>query len=142
MRKYMPKNHQDFIKYLESLASVKDYLHQNSSAENEAAQKPYNACVDELKKFRDLHIRIVTRYIIIPGKQKYHLEDPNKNIKEEEEAAEDFDSGEIKRLSSPLSPVIVDDLDAFVVRGTGGTDLVPFLKQMRDETDRCITRKE
>jgi indoleamine 2,3-dioxygenase len=86
----MDKPHRDFLEFLGKSPSIRGFCMDNGlSAE-------FYACVEGMKGFRDDHIKMVTRYIIIPS---------GRGAKKEEK-----------------------------VRGTGGTDLVPFLKQMRDES--------
>lgn len=91
MREYMMAPHRDFIEFLTTAPSIRDFC-----ASDADLVEAFNKCLVELKAFRDAHIKMVTRYIIIP-------------------------SGRVG-----------DVVDG--VRGTGGTDLMPFLKQMRDET--------
>jgi indoleamine 2,3-dioxygenase len=79
----------------------------------------YNAAVVALKKLRDCHIVIVARYIIGPAAHSRMVQDKDKGKgKGKEEAAEESSDGPLK--------------------GTGGTDLVQFLKGVRDGTRDAV----
>ena len=88
----MPGCHRRFLERVESVANIREYAMNSASGVEVAAA--YNLAVARLSAFRDIHIKIVTRYIIGPSNK-----------------------GSTKGLS-----------------GTGGTQLVPFLKQSRNET--------
>ncbi|CAK7243454.1 MAG: hypothetical protein STHCBS139747_004978 [Sporothrix thermara] len=86
---------------------------------------------EALAAFRNKHLAIVTRYIIIPSRQK--------QAAEAAEAAEAAGTKEAKDLPSPsklrgLARVSTHRDAADMLTGTGGTELLPFLKQTRDET--------
>lgn len=74
MRKYMPGGHQLFLDHLRSLkfgptvrALVKDSPRLTGS---------YNMALQALSRFRDAHIRVVTRYVICPARSKTIVRDP------------------------------------------------------------------
>lgn len=106
----MPGKHRAFLEHLESVSNIKSFAESTSDSDVTDA---YNTAVDELRKFRDIHIGIVTRYIIIPAKAR-NPPAPNAGINL---AVASAGSGNDKEL-----------------HGTGGTHLLPFLKQSRDET--------
>jgi len=76
-----------------------------STAGDPALLDAYNAAVQSLREFRDAHMIIVTLYILLPAKRARAAA---KNAEKEQDKA-------------PL-------------QGTGGTDLVSFLKGVRDRT--------
>ena len=76
-----------------------------STAGDAALLEAYNAAVQSLKEFRDAHMMIVTLYIVLPAKRA--------------RGATRQTTGDGER--PPL-------------QGTGGTDLVKFLKSVRDKT--------
>jgi indoleamine 2,3-dioxygenase len=129
MRKYMPGPHRRFLEHVSTIANIRDYV--ESHASNHALTGAYDLSLLKLREFRDSHIEIVTRYIMIPMRKNATLtgdsESPMKKTgihnramglaAASTQAARN--QGE-KQQSNP--------------RGTGGTALIPFLKQARDET--------
>lgn len=95
---------------MESISNIREYADNCAHAEVGGA---YNAAIEELAKFRDIHIQIVTRYIITPSRQQVPPSTSGMNI----------------AIASTNS-------DTKGLHGTGGTQLIPFLKQSRDETRR------
>jgi indoleamine 2,3-dioxygenase len=79
----------------------------------------YNAAVMAMGVFRDKHIQVVTRYIIMASK----LPAPEKEPVRWNLASSTSDK--MKNSDGSVSEG---------VSGTGGTDLIPFLKQTRDAT--------
>ncbi|KAG9125592.1 hypothetical protein FRC07_006958 [Ceratobasidium sp. 392] len=80
-----------------------------AATELEAA---YDSSVAALKRFRDGHIKIATLYIV-----------------------------NMARSQAPQQPIEVDkkgELTTDGIKGTGGTSLVPFLKECRDNTVRAV----
>jgi len=75
------------------------------SAGDPALLEAYNSAVQSLKQFRDAHMIIVTLYVVLPAKRARAA------TQETEENRENV------RL-----------------QGTGGTDMVEFLKSVRDRT--------
>lgn len=115
MRKYMPGKHADFLDHLSKVNIIRDYVMKNLS-KNKELVLAYDASVAMLKIFRDKHIRIVTRYIVIQAQKEHNMgsENVQKNT---------LRAGLAKNQNKDN-----------VLRGTGGTALLPFLKQCRDET--------
>ncbi|AEY95705.1 FACR188Cp [Eremothecium gossypii FDAG1] len=110
MRNYMPEGHRLFLAHLQQVANIRDYvLSHNFDAELVLA---YDACVSMMKSFRDRHIQLVTRYIVLQAKKKEPSTKPHATLR----------SG-LSKHSGTMEQ-----------RGTGGTSLIPFLKQCRDET--------
>lgn len=107
MQDYMPSPHRAFLQHIESIANIKTYAETtNISKVTEA----FNLAINELKNFRNIHIGIVTRYITIPAK----LHSP--------------------RNTGLNLAVASSKTEEKELHGTGGTQLLPFLKQSRDET--------
>ncbi|KAL4886934.1 Indoleamine 2,3-dioxygenase [Aspergillus karnatakaensis] len=117
MRNYMPGPHRRFLEMLTRNSNVRTYAlsHKMDSPVRDA----YNAAVMSLGSFRDKHIQIVTRYIIMAAKMPPPEDAPAQlNL-----ATSTYTQmkGSDEKISEGLS-------------GTGGTDLIPFLKATRDTT--------
>lgn len=80
-----------------------------SAATDPAVRRAYEEAVASLILFRDAHIRIVTRYVLAPARR-------GKNSSGSGNTAESLDD----------------------LKGTGGTNLMQFLKQSREETRRVL----
>ncbi|RDL36371.1 putative indoleamine 2,3-dioxygenase family protein [Venustampulla echinocandica] len=109
MRSYMPGPHCSFLEHLESIANIRAYAEQTAVPE---VTEAYNFAVKELESFRDIHIQIVARYIIMPSRQ--HVSTGHRGV---------------NLAIASANPDVRKDL-----HGTGGTELMPFLRQSRDET--------
>lgn len=108
MRQYMPREHREFLKHLSLVSNIRDFVLKSN---NKKLTLAYDACLAMLKSFRDKHIQIVTRYVVLQA----HKKTPGKS------------SGVLR---SGLSKTHGKKEQ----KGTGGTSLIPFLKQCRDET--------
>ncbi|OAQ95699.1 hypothetical protein LLEC1_01808 [Akanthomyces lecanii] len=115
MRGYMPARHADFLNDCESVANIRLYV--QSNVDDEKLCLAYDACLAMLSAFRDKHIAIVTRYIINPSR----------------EVRARSRSPEVTRGHNNIA-VASRKGDSKSQTGTGGTALIPFLKQARDET--------
>ncbi|KAG9249775.1 Indoleamine 2,3-dioxygenase [Emericellopsis atlantica] len=116
MRNYMPGAHARFLEDASRASNIRSFVVEH---QNEELSLAYDACLAMLSAFRDQHITIVTRYIITPSR-------------------------EVRARSRSRSPEAVRQRNNIAVastkgksqaqKGTGGTALIPFLKQARDET--------
>lgn len=109
MRQYMPREHRDFLTAVDANSCIRNYV--MSHQDNGELVLAYDACLAMLKLFRDKHIQIVTRYVVLQAKQAPKM-------------------GSVMTLRSGLAKKKRPEEE----RGTGGTSLLPFLKQCRDET--------
>lgn len=120
MRQYMPGPHRRFLEDVEDVANLRDYV--TAHSENAELCIAYEACLAMLRAFRDKHINIVSRYIV---------------IKSREAKSQDI-RPEVVRQKTDLATGSQAHKDPKAVKknlkGTGGTALIPFLKQARDET--------
>lgn len=119
MKKYMPREHREFLYHLESVCNIREYVSLDPS--NQPLQEAYGRCISMLKIFRDNHIQIVTKYIILPSNSKQHGSNKPGILSPIEPNTKISDCSRSKAASSKTI-------------GTGGTRLMPFLKQCRDET--------
>lgn len=121
MRKYMPKKHREFLEALTRVSHIRDYVVSHAK-ETPALVLSYDACLAMLRNFRDKHIQIVSRYIIIQARKAQKLAPPKST------------SPKTEQDSTKREGLATSDSSKGTPRGTGGTALIPFLKQARDET--------
>jgi indoleamine 2,3-dioxygenase len=105
----MPGPHRDFLNVLSTSCPIREYCASSPIAEVTDA---YNFAVGELAAFRDVHIQIVTRYILRPARMMKNSQNEN----------------------GGLNLAVASNGKGQGLKGTGGTELLPFLKQARDET--------
>jgi indoleamine 2,3-dioxygenase len=103
MQLYMPRHHRGFLTHL--AANRRPLRSFVTSSEDTKLLDAYNSAVLSLKGFRDAHMRIVSLYILGPGRRLRARE-------------QGWDSA---KINEPM-------------KGTGGTDMVTFLKDIRDRT--------
>ncbi|KAI8921276.1 Indoleamine 2,3-dioxygenase [Powellomyces hirtus] len=134
MRKYMPGSHRAFIQALERGPSIRQFVHDivnhpmrdmdntpgHDPAVVDEVSRLYNRCVEGMRTFRDRHLQIVATYIVLQAKKRKEV-------------------GHFDRPPGSASTRVRQSLQA---RGTGGTDLIPFLKQSRDETSEARVQLE
>ncbi|KAF6755277.1 Indoleamine 2,3-dioxygenase [Ephemerocybe angulata] len=114
MLTYMPRNHRLFLKHLS--ANPRPLRSFIVSAQDEELLDSYNKAVLALKEFRDAHMIIATLYIIGPARRA---------ARAAMAGAAQIDSG-----AEPTPPGKAGE----PLKGTGGTDLVKFLKDTRNRT--------
>jgi indoleamine 2,3-dioxygenase len=122
VREYMPGPHRRFLTHVAQLGSIRELAMSSSSSSTPTAEETklrdtYQAATAALSQFRDKHIQIVTRYIILPSRQPW-------------KKPEDKRAARRKNLASSSTA----QKDQAELTGTGGTTLVPFLRQARDDT--------
>lgn len=111
MRAYMPQKHREFLSKVGEITRIREYVLEKGS-DTPGLVLAYDACLSMLKLFRDKHIRIVTRYVIIPAKL----------------------APGVVSATGKRPDMAKDNHNGTTAKGTGGTSLLPFLKQCRDET--------
>lgn len=123
MRKYMPGPHRRFLEDVTMVANIRDYV--ESHTNDRELTLAFDACLAMLSAFRDKHIAIVTRYIIIKSREsRAHSrsqspEHTRRKVDIATSSRHDHNDKSKKKKN---------------LKGTGGTALIPFLKQARDET--------
>ncbi|KOS19857.1 Indoleamine 2 [Escovopsis weberi] len=117
MRKYMPGPHARFLEDVSRAANIRPYV--EAHRDNHELCLAYDACLAMLSAFRDKHIAIVTRYIINPSRRVI----ARSRSRSPAAARRRMDLAAASRKTQ-----------AHKQTGTGGTALIPFLKQARDET--------
>lgn len=123
VREYMPGGHRRLLEHVRRSGSIRALAAlPTSGAEHATMQEAYAAAVKALTEFRTGHVGIVTAYIIVPSR-KAMAEDMNKVNLATMSTLQQTEKKEAGKESAN------DQLT-----GTGGTALLPFLKQSRDET--------
>jgi indoleamine 2,3-dioxygenase len=119
MRRYMPGRHREYLESLDvTPMTVRDLALQTPSL-----REPFDACVEELQKLRDVHMRIVSYYVLSMSRTTA----PSKDA-----------------VDPATSRAEADELRAArkgPVRGTGGTELSLLLKSCRDSTKRTYINR-
>lgn len=123
MRKYMPGPHRRFLEDLTKVANIREYV--EAHKDNVELTIAYDSCLAMLRAMRDKHINIVSRYVIIKSRESRSIERSR--------------SPEVQRrrkmdIASASTKSGRDGEGEKALKGTGGTTLVSFLKQARDET--------
>lgn len=113
----MPGPHHRFLDLLTKLSNLRPFA--LSQTPDSAVRIAYNAAVQALTSLRDKHMQLVARYILLAAKVQ-----PASNLNGRVNLA--TATSKIKE-SGPVE-------ESKEYHGTGGTELMPFLKQTRDAT--------
>jgi indoleamine 2,3-dioxygenase len=125
MRKYMPGPHRRFLEDVTLCANIRDFV--ESHTRNRELSLAYDACLSMLRAFRDKHINIVTRYVVLKSRESRSLS--------RSRSPEAVRHQPIKKnIATSTTGQSKSGGNKKNFKGTGGTALIPFLKQARDET--------
>lgn len=125
VRDYMPGGHRRFLEHVARSGSLRSLaMLPTSGPEHARMQEAYTAAIKTLTEFRNNHLGIITSYIVIPSKKTWTgaARKTTTNLA----TASTLQQNERKEAGK-------DSADKELT-GTGGTALLPFLKQSRDET--------
>lgn len=122
MRRYMPGPHRRFLEDFTMVANIRDYVEINRS--NLELTTSYDACLAMLRAFRDIHINVVARYIVLKTRESRS----HSRSKSPQATRHKMNIATASRQTKE------DAKGTKKLKGTGGTALLPFLKQARDET--------
>jgi indoleamine 2,3-dioxygenase len=127
MRQYMPGPHRRFLQAVEGISNIRDFVEYHKS--NRSLTVAYDACLAMLRSLRDKHIQMVSRYIIVKSRESRSMS------RTRQESSPD----PAPRRGQGIASISYDrpqegSQRKKKMRGTGGTALIPFLKQARDET--------
>ncbi|KAJ9134154.1 Indoleamine-dioxygenase pyrrole-dioxygenase [Pleurostoma richardsiae] len=122
VRGYMPGPHRRFLERVARMGSIRNLALQPAAdtPEEQQLHDAYTNATKTLAEFRNKHLQIVTRYIVIPSTQQRHR--PTR---------------EINLATATFTAQSHQETQSTELTGTGGTALLPFLKQSRDETYRA-----
>ncbi|XP_047011389.1 indoleamine 2,3-dioxygenase 2 isoform X2 [Ictalurus punctatus] len=112
MRGYMPPSHRRFIEEISGASSLRAFVLKQA---NERLTEAFDHCVAQLVSLRSYHISVVSRFITIPASRakQRRCEGPE-SIEE--------------RNPVWKAPTTLEE------RGTGGSEIMSFLKTVRDRT--------
>ncbi|ROT42873.1 indoleamine 2,3-dioxygenase [Sodiomyces alkalinus F11] len=120
VREYMPGPHRRFLEHVTRLGSIRELsMLPHKTPEQDRLRETYQGAIHALTEFRNKHLQIVTRYIVLPSKR----------------AA--CNGGKKMEGKVDLASASESCRDSQQLTGTGGTSLMPFLKQTRDETSQA-----
>ncbi|KAJ3493226.1 hypothetical protein NLG97_g4861 [Lecanicillium saksenae] len=111
MSSYMPGRHREFLDAVRKHPSLRSFVEKQD--QDAAVRVAYNDCMTKLRLWRGKHIAVVSKYIVQPARAA--------------SAAATAASG--SNLNDEFQSPAGEEL-----QGTGGSSLIPFLKQARDET--------
>ncbi|KAI0468909.1 Indoleamine 2,3-dioxygenase [Xylaria cf. heliscus] len=115
IRLYMPGPHRELLERVSRMDKIKDFVHSAPpSPAHQRLQQSYQDATKAFGDFRQAHINMVTRYIIVPSRKPNPFSSSVINLAT---ASLESNKGPKKELT-----------------GTGGTDLIPFLRSARDDT--------
>ena len=148
MRAYMPRHHRNFLRHLG--AAPRPLRAAVARMDDAALTEAYNAALDALRRFRDAHLRIVALYIVGPSHRGAHASvtasTPRAQVATaaaDEVAAVEVCVGQ-KSIGSETgigtgtgTGTAGTAVAPRLLRGTGGTDLIKFLKGVRDHTSEA-----
>lgn len=141
MRRYMPGAHRRFLQDVSLVSNIKDFVY--AHPRETALRIAYDACLTMLSAFRDKHINIVARYIITPSREvrarsrsrspEAARRRPSQSLSVSQRQQQQQHTPTAQKKNN-LALSSQNEKDGSKKRGTGGTALIPFLKQARDET--------
>lgn len=116
MRDYMIAPHRKFLQWMETWCThLRSYIVAQAKATR--LREAYNACIKEMERLRAIHFRFVTLYIINQVSKD--------RADDEHRVDEQVTDGQ-------------DQAEKGIVRGTGGTDLVTFLKTTKADVAKSL----
>lgn len=127
MREYMPREHARFLADVGAVTNIRSFV--EGRKDDTDLCLAFDACLAMLSAFRNKHINIVTRYIIVKAREARARSGSPQATRQRVNLA----TASSKNQQGPESKDEPDKNKADLT-GTGGTSLLPFLKQARDET--------
>ncbi|KAL1957278.1 hypothetical protein VTO42DRAFT_6184 [Malbranchea cinnamomea] len=122
MRSYMPGPHRRFIEHVSSVANIREYV--DAHRENHDLVFAFDAALAMVRALRQKHLQMVTRYIIVKSRE----------TRDQAHAPAANRSSTPQPMNTVINLANVNGSSDRKLRGTGGTALIEFLKQARDET--------
>lgn len=117
MRSYMPLPHRKLIEDISVQPSLKGFVQQQAG---EHLTQAFQNCVAKLLDLRNYHISVVSRFITVPAARARQIRNQ---------------AFEVEELISK-APTVLEE------RGTGGSSIMMFLKNVRNETKDAFLSEE
>ncbi|TFK61105.1 Indoleamine 2,3-dioxygenase [Pluteus cervinus] len=147
MQKYMPHNHRLFLNHLKTNPRpLREFVKRVECSLGDAGGRElgerYNEAVMALKEFRDAHMIIAALYILGPARRVAAKSKAGAPVTSSDGGVNPRDVG-----SGAAASVVMGTGGGYDVRvasppakvkGTGGTDLVKFLKDTRNRTQEAM----
>ncbi|KAL8356247.1 hypothetical protein RB601_001520 [Gaeumannomyces tritici] len=138
MRRYMPGPHARFLADVGAVANIREFVELRAAAGDRALGLAYDACLSMLSAMRDRHIAIVTRYIVVPSREvrarsRSRSPDAARRVVVNLATASRAAAGPAAAAAAATGATAGPGKGG-ALKGTGGTALIAFLKQARDET--------
>ena len=132
MRSHMPGPHARFLRDVSSAANIRSFV--LAHPQNRPLSLAYDAALAMLRALRDKHIQLVSRYIITKSREGRSLGPVERALSPRKDPG--AGRGVIKNIATANAAASTEGPRSgrSKLRGTGGTALIPFLKQARDET--------
>jgi len=136
MRRYMPGPHRRFLVRIASVANIRPFV--ESHSQNVSLTTAFDACLAMLRAFRDRHVQMVSRYIIVKSRETRRpsvtrgVTSPPPGSTSTATPPPQAPQQQKINLANVAATGAGEERKA--LKGTGGTALIPFLKQARDET--------
>lgn len=109
----MPRKHREFLEAVSQLPTLRSFVEARLS--DTGLCEAFGECTKQLRLWRSTHIAIVSKYVVRPAREAGRASGSSTAQKPEDA---DFEATEGDEQ----------------LKGTGGSALIPFLKQSRDET--------
>jgi indoleamine 2,3-dioxygenase len=121
MLQYMPLPHRTFLLHLSSHPTPLRELVIARQDTHPALAAAYDEALAALRRFRDKHMRVVSRFIVVQARRQ--------------------PSERVQKLLPPIDAAAAAQVSEDALRGTGGTPLIRFLKRCRDNTSRAMVNE-
>lgn len=132
VRAYMPGGHRRFLEHVARSGSLRALaMLPTGDAEHARMQEAYTAAIKALTEFRNKHLGIIASYIVVPSKKTWH---PSQHGSKTTTTTNLATASTLQQRERREAGGEAADKE---LTGTGGTALLPFLKQSRDETAEC-----
>lgn len=128
----MPRPHREFLRHISRTNNLREYITRPTVGPE--VLNVYNEAVAALVSLRNIHIQIVARYIVMPSRSPpapYIIQKRGLNLAT---ASSSSSSSSSALLAQTKDGSEQPGTTRGELHGTGGTNLMPFLKRTRDET--------